>query len=316
MQNSTPKIIADRYEVLGELGHGGVAVVYEARDRRLNRHVAVKVLRHRGIDASAGRRFAREARVAAAVHHPNVCAVTDAGHLVDGRPFLVMERLWGETVRSLLRRVGRLDAAVAVDLALQLLSALECVHALGFVHRDVKPDNVIVVMRHGCPLVIKLIDFGMCRRAALLEEPRRDDTLTRAGTVVGTPEYMAPEQASGTRTFDARIDVYAAGLMLYEALTGTRAFEGDDVRHVLIAVLSKALPRLRTVRPELPAALDCVVGRALERDPGARYSTAAEFLKALHVTRPLLERGSSSEVQTEPDWEAPTRRFVRMQVAS
>ena len=269
------QVLADRYVLRGELGRGGCAVVYEAHDTRLSRLVALKMVKSTARDAQANARLAREARAGAAIHHPNVCGLSDAGYLPDGRPYLVMERLIGETLTSCLRRTGNLSAEHAVDLALQLLSALDAAHQIGIVHRDVKPDNVFLVPRAGCTPLVKLLDFGMCRRAAT---PSRDDmTLTRAGQVVGTPEYMSPEQVSGKRSFDARIDLYAVGVILYEALSGQRAFPGKDAREVVVSVLVKSLPPLRHVRPDIPSTLERVVSRAMERDANGRYSTAAEF---------------------------------------
>ena len=312
MHGYAPELFAGRYEILGEVGRGGCAIVVEARDVNLHRLVAIKILKERHVDAAARERFAREARVAAAIHHPNVCAVTDAGRLADGRAFLVMERLWGETLRACLQRVGSLDAEVAIDLAIQMLSGLDAAHSLGIVHRDLKPDNVFLVQRNGCMPIAKILDFGMCRRAILdLDAPIDDKTLTRAGTVVGTPEYMAPEQAAGKRAFDARIDIYAVGLLLYEALSGQRMYEGSDPRAVLVSVLTKRLPPLRSFRPDLPAGVERVVARAMERDPGARFATARQFQEALLTAKTTLQRRSGEIVREQTEWELPTRRFVR-----
>ncbi len=273
-------------------------------------------------DAQAHARLAREARAGAAIHHPNVCGISDAGYLEDGRPYLVMERLQGETLTSLLHRVHRLDAEDAIDIALQVLSALDAAHALGVVHRDVKPDNIFLVPRNGCGPLVKLLDFGMCRRAAN-RELRDDATLTRAGQVVGTPEYMSPEQVSGKRSFDARIDLYAVGVMLYEILSGQRAFPGKDAREVVVSVLVKNVPALRSLRPEVPLVLDRIVARAMERDPAFRYSAASEFqgdlLEAKASIQSRRQRGVQTgrhaiqhdyEVDGDPDeWDAPTRQL-------
>jgi len=301
-----------RYEIVGEIGRGGCAVVYEARDRHLDRLVAIKVLQETGTDASAEERINREARVCSGLHHPNICHITDAGNLSDGRPFFVMERLYGETLRDYVARVGRLEADEMIEISLQLLSALEAVHANGVVHRDVKPDNVFLVQRNGCMPHVKLIDFGLCRRA---KTERNDDrTLTRAGIVVGTPEYMAPEQVSGTRDFDARIDLYAVGVVMWEALTGMRAFAADDVRSVLVSVLAKPLPAVRTYRPDVPLCLDRIVARAIERNPRARYWTAAQFQTDLVTARPkvaALQIDGSGELELlSAEWDGPTRRVL------
>jgi serine/threonine-protein kinase len=310
-----PSLLAGRYEILGEIGRGGCAVVYEARDRHLERFVAIKVLTHKGRDGSAAERFAREARVAAAIHHPHVCSVLDVGWREDGCPFIVMERLWGESLRKCVARVGKLDANVMIDVAIQMLSGLETVHQLGIVHRDIKPDNVFLVQRNGCMPLVKLLDFGMCRAVAGDESsnPVLDDrTLTFAGTVVGTPEYMAPEQVSGSRAFDARIDIYAVGIVMWEALTGQRAFTGPDVRSTLISVLVKALPPLRQMRPELPLLLERIVARAIDKNPRARYQTARELQEDLLVLKSRMDvmRARESGPVLRDDYEIPTRRMT------
>jgi serine/threonine-protein kinase len=313
-------MIAGRYALRAEIGRGGCATVYEAHDLRLGRLVALKMVKENARDAQATARFTREARAAAAIHHPNVCGVSDAGFLEDGRPYLVMERLHGETLTHCLRRLGRLAPLDVIDIALQLLSALDAVHAMGVVHRDVKPDNVFLVPRSGCGPLVKLLDFGMCRRVA--PAVRDDATLTRAGQVVGTPEYMSPEQVSGKREFGARIDLYATGVILYEALSGQRAFPGKDAREVVVSVLVRSLPPLRSIRPEIPLALDRIVARAMERDPSFRYSSATEFQRDLleakaaytqrlvsppQTGRRLIEHGDHESESDE--WDAPTREL-------
>ena len=315
--SSSKHVLAGRYALRTEIGRGGCAVIYEAHDLRLGRLVALKMVKTGARDAQANARLAREARAGAAIHHPNVCALSDAGYLEDGRPYLVMERLHGETLTSLLHRVGMLSPAEAIDIALQLLSALGAAHQIGVVHRDVKPDNVFLVPRSGCGPLVKLLDFGMCRRAAV--QIRDDATLTRAGQVVGTPEYMSPEQVSGTRAFDSKIDLYAVGVILYEALSGHRAFPGKDAREVVVSVLVRKLAPLRSVRPEVPLILDRIVARAMERDPSFRYSHADEFQRDLLEARAAIQARRTRGIQTgrhaieavaeSDEWDAPTRQL-------
>ena len=310
-------MLAGRYAIQGEIGRGGCAIIYEAHDLRLGRVVALKMVKHGARDSQANARLAREARAGAAIHHPNVCGLSDAGYFEDGRPYLVMERLRGETLTALQNRVGQLRPADAIDIALQLLSALDAAHAIGVVHRDVKPDNVFLVPRSGCGPLVKLLDFGMCRRAAPpMEQQLKDDmTLTRAGQVVGTPEYMSPEQVSGKRDFDGRIDLYAVGVMLYEALSGQRAFPGKDAREVVVSVLVRKLPPLRSTRPDLPPIIDAIVARAMERDPSFRYANASQFQHDLLQAKAELDARRLRPLRTrhaepEPDlWEAPTRQL-------
>jgi serine/threonine-protein kinase len=307
--------------LVGEVARGGCGAVYEAIDLLTNQLVAIKILQQDGFDRAAAPRFAREARVAAAIHHPNVCTVTDSGMTQDGSAFLVMERLYGETLRAYIARMGRLDADEAIELSVQMLSGLEAAHSLGIVHRDMKPENVFIVRSEGRLPLVKLLDFGMCRRQSPHLQVMDDRTLTRAGTVVGTPEYMAPEQASGRRKFDQRIDLYAVGVMLYEALTGTRAFHGPDPRAVLVSVLASQLPSVRAICPDLPVAVDRIVARAVERDPRSRYRTAAEFQHDLLNARTTLRRQRAARAEAAarmnpkmhanmPEWELPTRQIA------
>lgn len=268
-------MVGGRYELRSAIGKGGCAVVYDAVDLRVGRQVAVKIARPRAIEGSGGIRLAREARVGASIHHPNVCSVLDGGCLDDGRPYIVMERLYGETLTSVLARDGRMAPADAIDLALQLLSALDAAHAQRVIHRDVKPCNVFLVPRAGCTPLVKLLDFGLCVSAS--QRPQSNEELTRAGHAVGTPEYMSPEQIRGSRRFDAQIDVYAVGVILYEALSGRRAFSGPDIRSVVLSVISKRPSALRVHRPDLPVLLEQTVMRAMDVDLDARYQTAAEM---------------------------------------
>jgi len=319
MNSPRATVLAGRYALRAEIGRGGCAVVYEAHDLRLGRLVALKMVKTNARDAQANARLAREARAGAAIHHPNVCGISDAGYVEDGRPYLVMERLHGETLTQCLQRLRVLSPKDAIDIALQLLSALDGAHTLGIVHRDVKPDNVFLVPRSGCGPLVKLLDFGMCRRVA--PTFRDDATLTRAGQVVGTPEYMSPEQVSGKRDFDARIDLYAVGVILYEVLSGQRAFPGKDAREVVVSVLVRSLPPLRSLRPEIPLVLDRIVARAMEREASVRYSSTAEFqadlleAKAALASRQLrgLQTGRHpvEQAHDSSEWDAPTTRQLR-----
>jgi len=311
--SETPELLANRYELVGEVARGGCGAVYEAHDHRRNRLVAIKILQPSSMDRASVARFAREARVGAAMRHPNVCAVLDAGTLEDGRQYIAMERLHGETLRAYVARVRRLDAEEAIEIAVQILSGLDAAHDLGIVHRDVKPENVFLVRPPGCLPQAKLLDFGMCRVGASRSQKARppsrdlgeDKTLTRVGSVVGTPEYMAPEQASGRRQFDLRIDLYAVGVILYEMLTGTRAFFGPDPRAVLVNVLVRQLPSVRALRPDLPLALDRIVSRAVERDPRARYASATELQHELLLARTAMRRQRAARALAEQRRRAP-----------
>ncbi len=213
---ATPRVIADRYEIAGPLGRGGMAEVYEARDRVLDRSVAVKVLAERySHDDRFVTRFRREAQSAARLNHRNIVSVYDTGS-ANGTPYIVMEKVDGPTLADIIRAEGALAPERAAEIGAAVAEALEAAHREGLVHRDVKPGNIMVT-RGG---EVKVMDFGIARAAA-------DDTLTQTGTVLGTASYLSPEQASGA-TVDARSDVYSLGCVLYEMLTGRPPFASDS----------------------------------------------------------------------------------------
>lgn len=275
-----------RYELGRIIGRGGFAVVYEALDRANGSVVAVKVLVDQARDEITRARFAREGRAARAIVHPNVCRTLDAGVLDDGRPYVAMERLHGETLRAHLKRVATLDAEQVIELGVQMLAGLEAAHERGVIHRDVKPDNVFIERRAPAELPsVKMLDFGICRRLA---DPIDDRTLTLAGCFVGTPGYVAPELAYGERVIDARTDLFAAGLVLYEALAGRRAYDAHDTAG-LEKAFSTPLPPVSTYAA-VPPALERVVSKATQHDPTRRYPTAAHFQHDLLDARTRIRR--------------------------
>jgi serine/threonine-protein kinase len=309
-------VLVRRYELVEEIGRGGCAVVFEALDHRLGRVVAVKLPTSSSGDAAKVSRFARESRVLSSIHHPNVCGVLDSGIAEDGTPFLVMERLFGESLRESVARLGRLRLGEAIAVGIQLLCALEAVHAAGIVHRDVKPDNIILVTRGGCDPLVKLLDFGLCRRAA--SRRREEETMTCEGAIVGTPEYMAPEQVLGSMSLDVRVDLYAVGVILYEALTGDRAFFSNSLRDTLSGVMTKKIRPLRRIRPDAPASLEAIVARAMNREPARRYQSAVAFQADLIAVRAEVSRLATPPPRPRPvprqvndAWDFPTRRFQR-----
>ena len=272
-----------RYEMLGRLGEGGVGVVYRARQVHLGREVAIKVL-HK--DAAAipewRRRFEREAQALSALAHPNVVPVTDSG-IDNGVPFLVMELLQGKTLADLLKE-GPLPLWRALDIARQLLRGLAFAHGKGIVHRDLKPANVFLQQLPDQADHVRLLDFGMVKFLEKADSGPMSDTLTRAGVVFGTPAYLSPEQAKGGPA-DARTDVYAAGCVLFQLLSGRRPFIDDTYEGVVMAHLTQPVPSLVKVRPGLAAAaaFQPVVDKSMAKKPAARFKDADAMLNALEA---------------------------------
>lgn len=260
------------YQVLGQLGEGGMGVVYEARDERLDRSVALKVIKTVG-DPGARERLRREARVAAQLSHPVICHVYEIGEADDGELYLALERLKGESLAARLAR-GPLEPAEAVEVALGLLAGLGAIEAAGLVHRDLKPSNVFLTP-HGP----RLLDFGLARPVSPVLGGD-NVTVTQVGLVMGTPHYMAPEVVKG-QPADMRSDLFSLGVMLYEMLAGRAPFGGDTTVDVLHAVLNDTPPALGG--SELVVALDRAIAHALQKMPDDRYASTAEMAEALRA---------------------------------
>jgi eukaryotic-like serine/threonine-protein kinase len=268
------------YEILGPLGKGGMGEVYEARDLRLQRAVALKVLSaHLREDATLLSRFQREARVLSGLSHPNVCSVYDVGCEGDVH-YLVMERLEGETLHDRLERAA-MPVGDALRVAMEIAGALDAAHRRGIVHRDLKPGNVMLTKAGA-----KLLDFGLARHRAaaatdlLSEAPTVTAPDTAAGTILGTLPYMAPEQVEG-RESDSRTDVFAFGAVLHEMVTGRRAFDGKSQASLVAAILEKQPPAVSALQPLAPAALDRLVQTCLAKDPDERWQSAADLRRHL-----------------------------------
>jgi serine/threonine protein kinase len=264
-----PRLISDRYELEEPLGRGGMGTVYRARDRVLDRTVAVKLLpAELASDDQAADRLQREARSAARLNHPRIVSVFDAG-LANGTPYLVMEYVEGRTLAEELADHGRLSPERATSIAAGIAEALSAAHAAGVVHRDVKPANVLLVDGDE----VKVADFGIARAA-------EEDTITNPSAVVGSAPYLSPEQARG-ESADARSDLYGLGVVVYEMLVGRRPFEADSPVAVAFKHLQEEPEPPSALQPEVPPELDRIVMTALAKDPADRYESAAAFLAAL-----------------------------------
>ena len=278
------QVVSSKYKLLRLLGDGGMGSVYEAEHLRLGTHVAIKVL-HSDLARRSGliERFLQEARVSAQIRSPHVVHVTDVESTPDGIAYLVMELLQGEPLSALEKRERTLPVATACEYTLQILEALEAAHSLGVVHRDLKPDNVFVTFEGGKP-VIKLIDFGIAKlKRAEGATGAGHKNLTVAGMLMGTPEYMAPEQAYSATDVDARADLYSVGVMLYEMLSGQTPAQGEDPRVVVLKVERGEVQPLVHVAPNVPPEVAGLVHRAMAPRPEMRFNSAAEMRIALEA---------------------------------
>jgi len=277
-----PKTIG-RYRITRQIGEGGMGIVYAARDERLDRPVAIKMIREPAGDARSRQRLWREARAAASVNHPNICQLYEVGE-ENGELYIAMELMEGESLAARLVR-GPLAAAEAIQLALATLSALEALHRTGLIHRDLKPSNIFLTP-HG----VKLLDFGLARHVA--DGPTHvDATVTGPGLVMGTPAYMAPEQLLG-HPADARADLFSAGIVLFEMLAGKAPFSGATALQVAHAILNDRPPSLGG--SSAIVAVDRIIQRALAKKPEDRYSTTDALARDLRAAL-LLDSGETPQ---------------------
>jgi eukaryotic-like serine/threonine-protein kinase len=283
------------YEIQAALGAGGMGEVYRARDTRLERTVAIKILPDSlATDPQLRERFDREARAVAALNHPHICTLHDIGEQAADAPaqlplnYLVMELLAGETLAERLSR-GPVPVAQAIEIGAQVASALDAAHRAGLVHRDIKPANIFLVRRGGASAtpVAKLLDFGLAKTGSAVGPagsvsmlPTTPAGVTMQGTILGTLHYMAPEQVEG-RDADVRTDIFALGIVLHEMVTGARVFDGRSAAGVMAAILERDAPDLRAVEPATPPLLAHVVARCLAKDPDERWQSAADLMREL-----------------------------------
>jgi len=270
----TGRILGSRFQVAERLHLGGTVEVYAATDLRGGEDVAVKVLaRFMAQDTALRARLATEAQAAGVLQHPNAVRVIDYGEEDDGLAFIVMERLRGRTLRQRLDADGPLAIDAACGLARDVLASLSAAHRLGIRHRDLKPANVFLSEGEGVAPCVKLMDFGVAK----IEGGKR----SLAGQAVGTPRYFPPERIRDPASEDHRGDLYATGVILFEALTGQHPFAGGNLEQQMARMMKSDAPSVRTQREEVPDAIDRVIARALERDPAARWSSADEMSAAL-----------------------------------
>jgi tRNA A-37 threonylcarbamoyl transferase component Bud32 len=278
-----------RYHLERKIGEGAMGVVFSARHAVIERPLAIKVLKREAMhDTATVRRFVQEAQAASRIGHPNIVDVTDFGTTPDGMTYSVMELVPGQTLGTALRNDAPFAPARAIRIAGQIARALAAAHDKGIVHRDLKPENVFLLDREGRPDFVKIVDFGIAKVTPQSGKPT-EPRLTRAGSVFGTPEYMAPEQAAGRGDTDGRADIYALGVILYEMLCARVPHRGDSMLRTLAMQMLDPIAPPSKVRPELAIApeLEAIVMRALAKEREQRYPTMGELVAALEAILPL-----------------------------
>ena len=293
------QVLADRYHVVRKLGEGGMGQVYLAEHVKMGRKSAIKVMSPSMVhDPDAVARFNREAANASRISHPNVCAVYDFGETPEGLIYLAMEFIEGEPLTELLAREGELPVARAGAIFLQVADALQAAHDLGIVHRDLKPDNVMLSRGRDGTDIVKVVDFGIAKMVG----GRDNQKVTKTGLVVGTPEFMSPEQLAGDPV-DGRSDLYALALVFFKMLTGELPFAGTTAQDTMVQRLTDEPARLAEVRPDLrfPPGLQVTLDTALARSPGDRYQSTAKFANDVAAVLGLQRGARLSPVP-------PTRR--------
>jgi eukaryotic-like serine/threonine-protein kinase len=315
--NLVGQVVADRYHVVKKLGEGGMGQVYLAEHVKMGRRSAIKVMNPSLVhDPDAVARFNREASNASRITHPNVCAIYDFGETPDGLIYLAMEFVEGEPLTDLLKREGALRPERAVQIFLQTADALQAAHDLGIVHRDLKPDNIMISRGRDGRDVVKVVDFGIAKAVG---GDSAGQKVTKTGLVVGTPEFMSPEQLSGDQ-LDGRSDLYSLALVLFRMLTGKLPFEANTSQEAMIKRLTDEPAKLVQASPDksFPAGLQEVLDAALTRNPVDRYQTVAKFGENVaNVTGMHRGAGGGPVVpHTRADSEAKTEMLEAKQVTA
>ena len=275
------QVFGGKYKIIGLLGEGGMGAVYEGENARIHRKVAIKVL-HTGLvqNADVVKRFEREAQAAGRIGSRHIVEVLDLGELEDGTRYMVLEFLEGETLERRIKTRGRMSVEEVVPIMHQLLEGLGAAHQAGIIHRDLKPANVYLLpTKMGIRDFVKILDFGVSKFNVLGGDEAM--SMTRTGAVMGTPFYMSPEQAKGSRSIDARSDLYAVGVILYECITGQVPFSAETFNELMFKIVLESPPPPESFVPHLNPAMGAVVRRAMAREPADRFQTVVQFQQAL-----------------------------------
>jgi eukaryotic-like serine/threonine-protein kinase len=305
-------LVANKYLVEAEIGEGGLGVVVRARHIQLEQPVAIKYLKPYALTLPGTvERFVREARLVAKIKNEHAVKVQDVDTLGNGIPYMVMEFLEGRDLGRIVAE-GPLPLQQAIDYVLQASEALAEAHAIGIVHRDLKPDNLFLTQRPGGTSLVKIFDFGISKGAIKKTGGRRERAITQVNDRFGTPSFMSPEQLQSSEV-DARADIWALGVVLYELVTGKLPFEGDDLAQLFTAILTRPHVSARRRAPKLPKELETILDRCLEKDPEKRYRNVAEFAQDLaqiwedespsrikQITQVIREAGQSIRPPTFP----------------
>ena len=288
------QVYGEKYRIVRLLGQGSMGAVYEGENVRIRRKVAIKTL-HQGMAEKGDtlQRFEREAQAAGRIGSRHICEVLDMGDLPDGSRYMVMEHLDGVTLQQHIRSMGRLKPLEVSPILQQLLDGLGAAHAAGIIHRDLKPANVFLVRQPGKPDFVKILDFGVSKFSVLSDEM----SMTRTGAVLGTPYYMSPEQAKGSRGTDARSDLYAVGVILYECITGQVPFSAETFNELLFRIVLESPPPAESFVPDLPPELAAIIRKSMAREPADRFQTAEEFKQA------LADWSAKAEAEASPQFD-------------
>jgi len=293
------------YAITATLGEGGMGTVFLAEHPVIGSKVALKAIHPEfARNAEIVSRFVTEAKVVNQIGHEHIVDITDFGNAPNGTFYFTMEYLEGQTLSALIKAEGRLSPGRALKIAAQIADALHASHEHGVIHRDLKPDNIFLIVRDGNPDFVKVLDFGLAKLTHADELPTHN---TRTGSVMGTPYYMSPEQCEGKVVIDHRSDIYALGVVLFEMLTGKVPFGGTGFGEILVKHITVPPPAARSIVPDLPPALDLILFRALAKDPSQRFQTMAELEQA------LLDPGSYGSM--EPTTDAPDDGSGRIRAA-